>query len=68
MVAFHVWFVPFVAFVFIRLLGKKHIKDAVLFFGLTLVGYGLWLGTILHHPLIITICMAKIIDALKWWD
>ncbi len=65
MLAFHVWFVPLIGFIAIRLLWKKHIKDAAVFFVLSLLGYGLWLGIVNHRPFIITIFVAKIIESIK---
>lgn len=67
MLTFHLWFVPMIGAVVLWLLWKKHIRDATLFFALSLVGYGLWINIVNHRPFIITLFIAKIIDAIKIW-
>ncbi|OUM88548.1 MAG: hypothetical protein BAA01_05495 [Bacillus thermozeamaize] len=67
MFAFHAWFVPLVVWVLIWLFWKKHRRDAVLFFVLSLAAYGVWLGIVNQRPFIITIFLAKVFDSLKLW-
>lgn len=67
MLTFHLWFVPMTGAVVLWLLWKKDIREATLFFALSLVGYGLWIPIMAHRPLIITLLIGKIIDAIKIW-
>jgi len=68
MFMFHVCFIPLLVSVLIKLLWDRHLKDAVIFFILSLAGYLLWLGIIKNHPIIITVYIAKIIETLKVWE
>ncbi|WP_126425391.1 hypothetical protein [Brevibacillus marinus] len=65
MLTFHVWFVPLLGVMTYWLLRAKLYRDAALFLFLTLLGYGLWLSVVSNRPLILTILLARIIEAGK---